>query len=149
MKFSARGFTLIELLVVIGLLVIMMASVFLILKPGKRTSQARDVTRKSDIGQIANALKAYYTVRETYPGPSGSASASGLTTLVSSGDLKSIPKDPTGGDYQYTVSGLGIGAVAAVFATLEDPTTGTGSWVWCFRTESVSISEVTVGSCLP
>ena len=146
---TARGFTLIELLVVIGLLVIMMAAVLLIIKPGKRTGQARDATRQSDIGQIANALKAYFTIRETYPGPSGSASTSGLTVLTASGDLKSIPKDPLGNEYQYTVSGLGIGAVAAIWGTLDDPTSGTGSWVWCFRTENVRVGEVTAGSCLP
>src|SRR3989344_3770365 len=137
------GFTLIELLVVVALMTIMAAAVLLIIKPGKRTGQARDATRQSDIGQIANALKAYYTIRETYPGPSGAATASGLTVLVSSGDLKSIPTDPTGGDYQYSVSGIGIGAAAAVYAVLEDPTSGAGSFVWCFRTESVKSFEVT------
>lgn len=143
------GFTLIELLVVIALVIIMAAAVLMIIKPGKRTSQARDSTRQSDIGQIANALRAYYTIRETYPGPSGPANSSGLTALTASGDLKSIPVDPLGHDYQYTVSGFGIGAEAAIYVTLEDPSSGSGNWMWCFRTENVEVFEVTSSACLP
>jgi general secretion pathway protein G len=147
-KRTGRGFTLIEILIVVTIVGIMAAAIILAINPAKRNKQARDATRKSDIGQIANALKAYFTNYGTYPSPSGPGSAS-LTALVFSGDLKQIPLDPLGAEYSYTVSGTGDSAEAAVYGTVEDPTSGTGNWVWCFRTASVSIGEVTSGNCIP
>lgn len=142
------GFTLIELLIVITILAILAASIMIAINPAKRKGQARDATRKSDIGQIGNVLKAYYTEKDTYPAGSGPASSSGLTSLVP-GDLKSIPKDPLNVEYQYTVSGSGVNSEAAIYATLEDPTSGGGTWLWCFRSASFNITEVTGGSCTP
>ena len=144
-----RGFTLIELLIVMAILAVLAAVIMVSINPVKRKSQARDVTRKSDIGQLANALKAYYTTNDDYPSPSGLASVSGLTVLRASGDLKLIPLDPVGSEYQYLVSGSGVSSQAAIYGELEDPTSGSGNWVWCWRSESVSVGEITNGNCQP
>lgn len=136
-----RGFTLIELLVVVSILGVLAAAIVIAINPAKRNKQARDATRKSDIGQIANALHAYYTNFNGYP--------VGLTSLTASGDLKQIPTDPLGASYNYTVSGLGPDDEAAVSITIEDPTSGSGNWVWCFKSAQFSIGEVTTGSCVP
>lgn len=139
----------IELLIVITIIGIIAAAIALSLNPGKKNRQARDSNRKSDVGQLANALKAYYTNYSAYPVPSGPGSSSGLTLLVSSGDLKQIPTDSLNAQYNYTVSGSGDNSRAAVYIAVEEPTSGTGAWVWCFRTEVFAIGEVTSGSCTP
>ncbi|OGD83215.1 hypothetical protein A2165_04270, partial [Candidatus Curtissbacteria bacterium RBG_13_40_7] len=144
-----RGFTLIELLIVITIATILATIVMVSINPVKRKSQARDASRKSDIGQIANALKAYYTTYDTYPQPPGPASESGLTALRASGDLKLVPLDPVGNEYQYLVSGSGISSHAALYGEIEDPSSGAGTWVWCWRSESISLEEVTNGDCQP
>jgi len=144
-----HGFTLIELLIVIAIMAVLAATIMVAINPVKRKSQARDAARKNDIGQIANALKAYYTTYDAYPSPAGPASVSGLTALRASGDLKIIPLDPIGTEYQYLVSGSGISSEAAVYGEIEDPTSGSGNWVWCWRSESVSIGEVGSGNCQP
>jgi len=132
-----------------AILAVLAAVIMIAINPAKRQKQARDAARKSDIGQIANALKAYYTANGGYPAPSGSASMSGLTALKASGDLKIIPLDPVGNEYQYLVSGSGDGSEAAVYGQLEAPASGSSSWVWCWRSESVTIGEVTSGACQP
>lgn len=145
----SSGFTLIELLIVITIVGVLAAAIIISINPFKRQAQARDASRKSDINQIGNALKAYYAANGTYPAPSGPGASSGLATLNSSGDLKLIPVDPQGNQYQYTVSGSGSGISSAVYISLESPTSGTGSWDVCFRSEAISIGEVSSGSCVP
>ena len=145
----AFGITLIELLIVMAILAVLAAVIMMAINPAKRQKQARDAARKSDIGQVVNALKAYYTTNDGYPSPSGLASVSGLTALRASGDLKLIPLDPIGNEYQYLVSGSGDSSQAAIYGELEDPTSVSGNWVWCCRSESVSVGEITNGNCQP
>jgi len=62
-------------------------------------SQARDAQRKNDIAQIATALETYFTVHGSYPYCSPSNCwAEDInvisSALISSGDLKQMPKDP-------------------------------------------------------
>lgn len=144
-----KGFTLIELLIVMAILAVLAAVIMIAINPAKRQKQARDATRKSDIGQIANALKAYFATYDIYPSPSGFASVSGLTALRASGDLKIIPLDPVGNEYQYLISGSGNGSEVAVYGQLEAPTSGSGTWVWCWRSNSVTVAEVANGNCQP
>lgn len=139
--YGGRGFTLIELLIVIAILGILAAAVLVATNPAKRQRQARDSARKSDIGQIATALQAYFTTpgQGTYP--------PGLTTLTSSGDLKQIPTDPTGGVYAYTLNANS--SESGVYIGLEDPTGASGS-VWCWQSTTGKAQERTaVSACTP
>ena len=128
------GFTLIELLIVIAILGILAAAVLVAVNPAKRQRQARDSARKSDIGQIATALQAYFTT------PGQGLYPTSLGVLTSSGDLKLIPTDPTGGPYDYTYDGST--AEAWIWDVLEDPTGASGS-VWCWASTSGRAAEAT------
>ncbi|PJA39716.1 hypothetical protein CO180_00110 [candidate division WWE3 bacterium CG_4_9_14_3_um_filter_41_6] len=107
------GFTLIELLVVIAVIGILATVVLVAIDPQQRISEAKDVGRKSDLSEIANALEAYYTKNRAYPydisqGGCGRYQTGGtplscdsvndgdnwIPDLVSQGFLKSLPKDP-------------------------------------------------------
>ncbi len=142
------GFTLIELLIVIAILGVLTALVLLAINPAQRLRQARDAGRKSDIAQIATALESYYTTSTTgYP--TGAGCPGGLTMLTASSDLKKVPLGPTGENYCYTVVNPGTSSSeAAVWGTLEAPTTGSGTWLWCWRSTSGRAVEVSDGLLL-
>ena len=126
-KFS-KGFTLIELLVVIAVLGIVSAAFLAAINPIGKINQAKDATVKSDMGQLVNALQAYYTgqASPTYP-----AALSTLTTATPA-ELKSLPKQQTGNlgcvtatgadatDYCYTAA---AGQTVAVWGALFGPAT--------------------------
>ncbi|MBI2327750.1 type II secretion system protein [Candidatus Curtissbacteria bacterium] len=144
------GFTLIELLIVIAILGILAAAVLVAVNPAKRQRQARDAARKSDIGQMATALQAYYTTPGGGYFPAGSGcgvAVGGFTTLIGSGDLKQVPTGPTGDGYCYVTAGSAT--EASVYATLEDPTSGSGTRLFCWQSTSGKAKEVTQGSCTP
>ncbi|OGD95643.1 hypothetical protein A3F02_02645 [Candidatus Curtissbacteria bacterium RIFCSPHIGHO2_12_FULL_38_9b] len=143
-----KGFTLIELLIVIAILGILAAAVLIAVNPAKRQRQARDAARKSDIGQIATALQAYYTTpgQGDYLGTSGTPG--GLAALTVTQDLKQIPTDPTGGEYSYSVES--DSSEASIYDVLEDPTTdSTGTYLWCWQSAIGKAQEITSGSCTP
>ncbi len=147
-----RGFTLIELLIVIAILGILAAAVLVAANPGKRTKQAKDATRKSDVGQIATALQAYYTTpgQGAYPGPGGCGAATGFATLTSQGDLKQIPAGPgiAGVAEAYCMDLNTASTEATVYATLEDPTSGVyPDWEWCWMSTSGAAREIAAGAC--
>ncbi|MBI2327751.1 prepilin-type N-terminal cleavage/methylation domain-containing protein [Candidatus Curtissbacteria bacterium] len=146
-----RGFTLIELLIVIAILGILAAAVLVAVNPGKRQKQARDSARKSDIGQMATALQAYYTTpgQGVFPtaGSGCGAAVPGLTQLIGSGDLKQVPTGPTGDGYCYLTAG--DATEASVYATLEDPTSGAGTFLFCWQSTTGKAKEITQGSCSP
>jgi len=64
------GFTLIELLVVIGIIAVLAALLFTNFS-GMR-ERARDLQRKSDLGQVKGALRLYYNDYQKYPADNGS-----------------------------------------------------------------------------
>lgn len=117
------------------------------INPLRRKAQARDAARKSDISQVSNALKSYYTTNDTFPAPSGLGNSSGLTLMISSGDLKLVPVDSLGTEYRYDVAGIGVQSEAVLSITLEEPTSGSGNWVWCWTSVSSVVGEVTSGGC--
>ncbi len=138
-QMTKRGFTLIELLIVIAILGILAAAVLVAVNPIKRQRQARDAARKSDVGQLATGLQAFFTTpgAGTYP--------AGFVNLTSSGDLKMIPTGPTGESYNYTLTS--DSSEAAIYVALEDPT-ATGD-VWCWQSRTGKAAETASGSCTP
>ena len=138
-----RGFTLIELLIVIAIMGILAAAVLVAINPLRRSQQARDASRKSDIGQYASALQAYYVIpgNGLYPTNVSGAADTALTGLTASGSLKRLALDPKGNSYSYTSSGNVTPNESAVFATMEAPTAATG-W-WCWRSSNGVATELT------
>jgi len=61
------AFTLIELLIVIAILGVLAAAIMVAINPGKRSAQARDALRKSQVNSIANALVGFYALYGYYP----------------------------------------------------------------------------------
>jgi len=146
MKKKGRdGFTLIELLVVIAVLGILAAVVLVAINPAERLRSARDAGAKSDIGQIATGIEAYYTDNEgTYP--------VALTDLTSGGYLKAVPGDPTGGSYTYTpydsTNGACAGTVTCVEAAISYVLEQTGTNTYCYQTVEGKAKELTAaGVC--
>ena len=143
------GFTLIELLIVMAILGILAAAVFAALNPGKRQRQAKDSQIKSDIGQIATGLQTYFTAsgKGSYPDDVGN--------IIDSGDLKFLPKPPSGAgnQYNYQVDPIGCDEVntvcsaAVVWAPLFDPSSSGN--VWCWRTSAGRAEEIASGVCTP
>ncbi len=66
-KRRKKGFTLIELLVTISLLGVITTVVLMVIDPATRMAQARDVQRKTELREIANALESYYVVHGQFP----------------------------------------------------------------------------------
>lgn len=132
-----RGFTLIELLIVIAILGILAAAVLIAVNPGKRQRQARDSSRKSDIGQLATALQAYYTT------PGQGIYPANMDVLTTSGDLKQIPTGPTAESYSYTIRA--DSSESGIYVAMEDPTSAGG--LWCWRSTSGRATEVVAGDC--
>lgn len=82
----------------------------------RRAKQTRDYTRESDILSISYALQSYYA-------KAGKNFSSGiyppnLQTLISSGDLRTIPAGPNNEGYSYLV--CANSQEAAVFVKLEE-----------------------------
>ncbi len=124
-----RGFTLIELLVVIAVLGILAAGVFVAINPLKRINQANDARIKSDIGQIANAMQAYYVMHQSYP--------TKVADLVTSGDLKTEPTTPDGNKYTINPTDdngnsctTSTCTQATIIVPLAAPQTTGASWKW-------------------
>ena|SRR3989344_1396260 len=109
-----KSFTLIELLIVIAILGVLAAAVMVAVNPTKRTGQARDTQRKSDLSQIVSALEAYYAFKANYPNPYSpnpvdidsstecwiknlelcAGNPFALYELIKNQDIKRLPYDP-------------------------------------------------------
>ncbi|PJE57803.1 MAG: hypothetical protein COU81_04130 [Candidatus Portnoybacteria bacterium CG10_big_fil_rev_8_21_14_0_10_36_7] len=84
-----------------------------------RTAQARDAQIKNDIGALATELQGYYTTpgQGKYPAQ--------LKIFVDNGQLKALPKTPSGLDYTYITCSNNTESL--LYAQLE---TRNGYWVW-------------------
>lgn len=155
---NKKGFTLIELLVVIAVLGILAAVVLVAINPAERLRAARDAGAKSDIGQIATALEAYFTDNNgTYP-----STAQTLTILATDNYLKQVPAIPAGSGsldatYQYapyeadgtTCGGAVTCTEATVWYDLE--VTSAAPTDWCYQSATGTAGEIlaSAGTCAP
>ena len=81
---SPSGFTLIELMVVISLLVIL-ASMGLV-QYRHSIEHSQEAVLRDDLFKVRDAIDQYYADKNSYP--------DSLDTLVSSGYIRAVPKDP-------------------------------------------------------
>lgn len=140
------GFTLIELLIVIAILGVLAAGVLVAINPVQKINQANDANMKSNVGQIATALQAYYTSSSTQVYPAGT-DMTGLN-LLTPDELKVIPAAPAGYTYSYSTSGSGATAVAQVSFTLKAPAAPTTNNIWCWRS-AVAQAVAQAAACTP
>lgn len=89
-KKLSKGFTLIELLIVIAVLGVLAAVVLVAIDPVEQLARGRDAGRKSSVTELGRALQAFFTNNNAYP-----AAVGWNTTLLSSGDIKVFPNQPT------------------------------------------------------
>lgn len=85
----SRGFTLVELLVVVAILGVLGAAIVIAIDPVDKIRGANDATVINHVGSIATAAESYAATHDGYYPDS-------LQDLVTSGDLKSMPKPPGG-----------------------------------------------------
>ena len=127
---------------------ILAAAALAVVNPTKRQNQAKDTQIKTDVGQVATALSASYTSggKNTYP--------LDLNTLVSSGDLKSLPTPPAGGSYEYVVDPIGCLGTdtspctsSGVSEPLFDPNLSGN--LWCWQSSTGQAQELSPAVCTP
>ena len=91
-----RGFTLIELLIVIAILGILAGAVLVAINPLEQLARGRDAGRKTTVQQLGNAVQSYYTTQNAvYP----ISTAPWMTTLQTTGELKTMPTNSAGTGY--------------------------------------------------
>ncbi|MBI2028741.1 MAG: type II secretion system protein [Candidatus Levybacteria bacterium] len=127
---SRKGFTLIELLIVIAILGVLAAGVLVLIDPVQQLARARDAGRKNSVGQLARAVQAYLTTRQSaYPNDAGTWIT---TELIAAGEIQTVPANPTmtagfcagtGGavenGYCYNRAGAAPGTNGQVYVRLE------------------------------
>jgi general secretion pathway protein G len=109
---KAAGFTLIEILLVV-VIIGMLATIAAINVP-KFLGQGREGKAKADVSSISTALHLYNMNEGKYP--------ASLSALQEGNDpyMQSIPKDPWGKDYNYTVGSSRKGLRFEIYSFGED-----------------------------
>ncbi len=141
-----RGFTLIELLVVITIIGTLAAAILIAINPIQKISQANDSKVKSDIGQMATAMQAYYTRFQYYPN---------VLSALSPNELNNLPAAPGG----YSAYVLNV-APGGCLGTQASPCTGiaiygqikastSGNTVWCYRASLGTAGEAANAAACP
>jgi len=138
-----KGFTLIELLVVISIIGILATLVTANLNAAR--SRARDAQRKSDVRNLATALRLYFNDNGNYPAsdnngnilvcdPTGNHTCIWGGPWISNGItyMSSLPKDPLPGQsYNYTVVGSDSYIVKGCLENISDSSAVPAGGNWC------------------
>lgn len=158
-KFSSKGFTLIELLIVIAVIGVLAAGVLVAIDPAAKIKSAKNSNVKSDMGQIVNALQAYYTGagNQLYP-VAGNGAAAGLGALVP-GELKVLPNQqasfvacaasPNGGNTSYANSYCYTTNATGTIAAIWGSTFTTGALVWCWDSTNGVYKAAALATSVP
>jgi len=129
---NKKGFTLIELLIVVS--IIGLLSTLAVVALGSARVKARDSKRLADLKQLQTALELYYTDQNSYPtgtslslgaGSAACLNSSGFTTTgCASPYMASVPTDPQGSSYTYTMASSSYTIGASLEGSLNGFTSG-------------------------
>lgn len=102
-----KGFTLIELLVTMGIISVL--SSMAVFNFNQSRMRARDVQRKSDLGQLMKALELYKIDNGTYPGTYTNPDTDNFQPQLLNGEYTKVTfNDPKGSDWaKYKYLNLG------------------------------------------
>jgi len=98
---SQDGFTLVELMIATSVLAILVVIGLGALNPLGQFRKTRDSRRKSDLAQIKRALLMYHNDNGQYPATGSLPSAGSIFESANLIYMKTMPGDPSGGDYSY------------------------------------------------
>ncbi|MBU1018173.1 type II secretion system GspH family protein [Patescibacteria group bacterium] len=102
-KHLKKGFSLVELLVVITIIAILSVAAYTAF--GGQTVKAKDARRSQDLSTIQSALELYVVQNNRYPESLTNGLEGAPNYLIPKKYLSTIPKDPSGKEYVYLVSG--------------------------------------------
>lgn len=105
-----KGFTLIEVLVAVTIIAVLVS--IGVVSYSSVNKRSRDAKRKGDVEQMRSALEMYRADNSYYPntGSGAWADASGLSTVLVSSYLPTIPSDPKSTQtYRYKATNLSGG----------------------------------------
>ena len=121
-----KAFTLIELLVVIVILAIL--AVIVMPKYVNRSTQAKAASAQADLKLLRNAIQMYQTDTGLYPtaltdlaattAPANGLSSTGVSTALTGWNgpyIQSVPTEPNGSTWTYTVAGATTGTLTDTF----------------------------------
>lgn len=165
-----KAFTLIELIVVIAILGILAAAVLVAINPAQKIAQSKDAKVNSDIGQVSNALQAFFTdtgAVATSVYPSTANFTTDITTggtLLTKGEISNVPTAPSGA-YAYLacnstsgangntacVTACADGGATCLYSSLSGPAYNQGANLfWCWRSNTgVTTAVVAASNCNP
>lgn len=118
-KFLSSGFTLVELLIVIAIIGTLAVVVLVAINPVQQLAKTRDTGRKSTTQQLGHALEAFAVNNNGSYVPEA---ATWMTTLVTSGELTSVP-----GAINYAVTGV-------TACSTNTPSAGSAGNGYCYLT---------------
>jgi len=87
---NKRGMTLIELIIVSGIIMLLVLSSFLLIKPHEFRDKARDEKRISDVATLDRAVNEFFIDNERYPDSSDVLRESTSLPSSSDGPLESV-----------------------------------------------------------
>lgn len=92
---TSKGFTLIELLVVIAIIGVLAGAIIVAIDPAEQIARANDAGRKTQAGQLADAMQTYIVAQGLAAAPAAGTSV-WQTTLFNGGEIKRTFTAPSG-----------------------------------------------------